>query len=92
MKMYEKLAPKYFMHKDHKKGDKVEMRRYNGPGVNVHLSNVLGELLEPIANEQKQKYETGSTEAALNVVDQYNAKEDDLDQDEELESQVQAHR
>ena len=48
------------------------MRRLNGPGMNIHLSNLMSELLEPVGGEMVDKAEKGSTENVLNVVDNYN--------------------
>merc|ERR1711888_260046 len=59
-------------HKDHKPPGKVCMRRTNGPGLNLPLSNFLAEMLEPVADEMVEKKELGSTESFLNVVDRYN--------------------
>ena len=70
------------MHKDHKRGEEVHMRRYNGPGMNVHMSNLLAELLEPIADEMEDKHERGSTEAVLNMGDEYNEKEEEVQESE----------
>ena len=42
--------------------------------MNVGLSNFLGDLLEPLADEMKEKAERGSTEAVLSEADMYNKK------------------
>ena len=63
-------------HKDHKAGDEVHMRRINGPGLNLPLSNCLAELLEPIAGVMCGKVERGSSENVLNLVDVQNDKVD----------------
>ena len=60
------------LHKDHKKGGKVQVRRLNGPGMNIHLSNFLAEILEPIGGEMEGRAEKGSTENVLYEVDRYN--------------------
>ena len=60
------------LHKDHKKGGKVQVRRLNGPGMNIHLSNFLAEILEPIGGEMEGRAEKGSTENVLHEVDRYN--------------------
>ena len=31
------------VYKDHNKKEKLEMRRLNGPGMNLHISNMLSE-------------------------------------------------
>ena len=62
------------LHKDHKKNGKVETRKVCGPGMNLHLSNGISELLEPIAGEMVGRREMGSTENVLNVGDSYNNK------------------
>merc|ERR1711888_435988 len=36
------------LHKDHKGPGTKKMRRINGPGLTVGISNLLGEMLEPI--------------------------------------------
>ena len=63
-------------HKDHKKGEEVHMRRINGPGLNLPLSNLLADMLEPIAGEMTGKVERGSTENVMNLVDVRNEKVD----------------
>merc|ERR1712030_115420 len=65
-------------HKDHKGPGSMAMRRVNGQGMNVQLSNNVAEILEPIANEMPRKYkmECGSTESALNHADYYNLRLD----------------
>ena len=47
----------------------VKMRRINGEGMNVGVSNFLADLLEPIASEMSEKAEKGSTEAVLSEGD-----------------------
>ena len=59
------------LHKDHKGPNTVKTRRLNGPGMNVGISNLLADLLEPIADEMGGKAERGSTEAVLSTVDDY---------------------
>ena len=66
-------------HKDHKNTGKLEVRRLNGPGMNIHVSNVVAELLEPIAGMMLEKKETMSTESVLSMVDKYNQ---DIDREE----------
>ena len=53
------------LHKDNKEGSEVQTRRLNGPGLNVGLSNLISEILEPIAGEMSHKVERGSTENTL---------------------------
>ena len=50
--------------------------------MNVHLSNLLAELLEPLADEMEDKHERGSTEAVLNIGDKYNEKEEEVEESE----------
>ena len=79
------------LHKDHKPPGSVQMRRLNGPGMNIGVSNFLAEVLEPIAREMESKYEKGSTEAVLNMVDKYNLvvqKEEATDVCEEIMGEV----
>ena len=40
--------------------------------MNIHVSNVVAELLEPIAGMMLEKKETMSTESVLSMVDKYN--------------------
>ena len=49
------------LHKDHKEPGSVKMRRLNGPGMNVAISNLIAEVLEPIADEMIQKLLTCTT-------------------------------
>lgn len=62
------------LHKDHKCGEEVKTRRLNGPGLNTPFSNLISEVLEPIAGNMKNKVERGSTENVLNDGDVYNEK------------------
>ena len=57
------------LHKDHKGLGSCKMRRINGPGMNVGISNLLADILEPIADEMGHKAEKGSTESVLSVAD-----------------------
>ena len=38
------------LHKDHKGPGTVKMRRINGPGLNIHISNFISEILENLAS------------------------------------------
>ena len=58
--------------KDHKGLEKVATRRTNGPGMNIHISNLLSDVLEPVADQMSCKWEQGSTEAVLARIDRYN--------------------
>ena len=51
--------------KDHKGLEKIHTRRLNGPGLNIHISNLLSDILEPVADNMPQSWEQGSTEARV---------------------------
>ena len=48
------------------------MRRLNGPGMNIHISNLLSDILQPVADNMPQTWEQCSTESVLARIDKYN--------------------
>ena len=68
----------YPLIKDHKitspikPGQKIPSRAVNGPGPNVHLSELIGDVVEPIADEVLGRHESSSTEDVLAAMDMYN--------------------
>ena len=59
--------------KDQEGLEKVATRRTNGPGMNIHISNLLSDILKPLADQMSCKWEQGSTEAVLARIDRYNS-------------------
>ena len=58
--------------KDHKGLEKIHTRRLNGPGMNINISNLLSEILEPVADNMPQTWEQCSTESVLARIDKCN--------------------
>ena len=52
--------------KDHKGLEKISTRRTNGPGINIHLSNLLADIIEPVVDYMPQSWEHRSTESTIN--------------------------
>ena len=74
-------APMYLLVKDHKNvkpGELPPTRPVCSScgSMGVHLSNILSEILDAIANNMKEKIEVLSTEDLLHKIDEYNKEVD----------------
>ena len=75
------VCPMYLLVKDHKlvKPGELPPTRPVCSGcssMGVHLSNILSDIIDAIANSMKNKIEVVSTEDLLNKIDEYNKKVD----------------
>ena len=65
----------YMLIKDHKQG-RVRGRPVNGPGLNTNLSDIISDVVEPIANAMNNDSEMMSTEDMMAHFDKYNEQVD----------------
>ena len=68
----ENVADLYLMYKDHKKGDKTRPTATGHSSDSLGLSNSVAEVLEAVANSEKDRYNTISSEDMLYRIHQYN--------------------
>ena len=70
----ENVANLYLMHKDHKPGIKTRPTATGHSSNSLGLSNSVAEVLESVANSEKNRYNTISSEDMLNRMHGYNKK------------------
>ena len=73
----ENVANLYLMHKDHKPGIKTRPTATGHSSNSLGLSNSVAEILESVANSEKYRYNTISSEDMLSRMHGYNKKIED---------------